>query len=174
MTVKILIVIAIIIVIPFIIALFAKKEFAIEKEVVINKPKQEVFTYVKFLKNQDHYNKWTMMDADLKKEFKGTDGTFGFVYGWDGKKAGKGEQELKKITEGERIDLELRFMKPFESMAAAYLTTDPVSANQTRVKWGMNGVTPYPRNFMNLFMNNFLGKALQENLLNLKAILEKK
>jgi hypothetical protein len=174
MIVKILIVIAIIIIIPFIIALFTKKEYVIEKEIVINKPKQEVFNYLKFLKNQDNYNKWTMMDPDLKKEFKGIDGTAGFVYAWDGKKAGKGEQELKKITEGERIDLELRFMTPFESTAAAYQTTDSISANQTKVKWGMKGEAPYPRNFMNLFMDNLLGKPLQENLITLKSILEKK
>lgn len=55
------------------------------------------------------------MDPNMKKDFRGTDGTVGFVYAWDGnKKAGKGEQEIKKITEGERVDVEVRFEKPLK------------------------------------------------------------
>jgi uncharacterized membrane protein len=41
-----------------ILALFAKKEYAIGREITINKPAREVFNYVKYLRNQDHYNKW--------------------------------------------------------------------------------------------------------------------
>lgn len=118
----ILAIIASLIAIILIAALFIKKEYTIEREVAINKPKQEVFSYIRFLKNQDHYSKWVMTDPAMKKEFKGTDGTVGFVYAWDGnKKAGKGEQEIMKITEGERIDIEVRFVKPFEATAAAQI-----------------------------------------------------
>jgi hypothetical protein len=44
---KILIVLAIIIAIPLIIALFVKKDYAVQREVTIDKPKQEVFDYIK-------------------------------------------------------------------------------------------------------------------------------
>src|SRR5688572_10445584 len=117
---KILLVIAILIAIPLIIALFVKKEYKVEREVTINKPKREVFDYVKYLKNQDNYSKWVRMDPNMKKDFRGTDGTVGFVYAWDGNKdAGKGEQKIKNITEGERVDVEVRFEKPFEAVATA-------------------------------------------------------
>jgi hypothetical protein len=168
------IVIAIIIITPFILALFISKEFRVEKEIIINKSKQEVFNYIKFLKNQDHYNKWILTDPDMKKDFRGIDGTLGFVYAWDGKQSGKGEEELKKISEGERIDIELRFIKPFEGIANAYQTTEQVSGNQTKVKWGMNCSNPYPRNFMNLLMKNIMGKDLVTSLTHLKTVLEKK
>ncbi len=96
---KILIVVAILMAIPLIIALFVKKEYEVEREVTINKPKEEVFNYVKHLKNQDNYSKWVRMDPNMRKDFKGIDGTVGFVYAWDGNKdAGKGEQEIKNIT----------------------------------------------------------------------------
>ncbi|MDQ3683867.1 MAG: SRPBCC family protein, partial [Bacteroidota bacterium] len=104
---KILIIIGILIAIPLIIALFVKKEYTVERDITINKPKQEVFNYVKYLKNQDNYSKWVRTDPAMKKDFRGTDGTVGFVYAWDGnKKAGKGEQEIKNIMEGERVDVE--------------------------------------------------------------------
>ena len=54
----ILLVIAILIVIPLVVALFVAKEYAVERYVEINKPKSEVFDYVKYLKNQDNFSKW--------------------------------------------------------------------------------------------------------------------
>ena len=171
---RILIVILIIIAIPLIIALFVQKEYAVEREITINKPKNEVFNYVKHLKNQDNYSKWVRMDPNMKKDFKGTDGTVGFVYAWDGNKdAGKGEQEIKKIIEGQRVDVEVRFIKPFEGLATAPIITEPVSKNQTKVKWALKGKSAYPMNFMNLFMDNMLGKDLEISLTTLKSVLEK-
>jgi uncharacterized membrane protein len=174
---KILAILAIIIVALLIVALFAKKDYAVEKEVVINKPNQEVFDYIKLLKNQNNYSKWATMDANMKKEFRGTDGTVGFVSSWDSdvKDVGKGEQEIKKITEGKRIDYELRFIKPFESTEQTYMATEALSENQTKVKWGFSGRMNYPMNLMLLFMNmeKMVGDDLQTGLNNLKNILEK-
>ncbi len=101
----------------------------------------------------------------MKKDFRGTDGTVGFVYSWDSNKdGGKGEQEIKNIKEGERVDVEVRFQKPFHAIATAPVITESMSANQTKVKWAMNGNTKYPLNFMNLFMDNMLGKDLEASL----------
>ena len=94
-----------IIVLLLIIGLFLTKNFNIESNTVIKKSKTEVFNYVKFLKNNDQYNKWAMKDPNMKKVLTGTDGTVGFTYAWDGnREAGKGVQEIIKIIENERID----------------------------------------------------------------------
>ena len=174
----ILIVILIIIAIPLLTALFVKKDYAVEREITINKPKQEVFDYIKYLKNQDHYSKWAMMDPDMKKTYRGTDATVGFVSAWesDKKDVGTGEQEIKKITEGERLDFELRFIKPFESTEAAYMITEPVSENQTKVRWGFNGHMNYPMNLVILFMDfdKMIGDDLAIGLQKLKTVLENK
>ena len=122
---KILIVLVILLAIPLIVALFVKKEYEVEREITINKSRGEVFDYVKHLKNQDNYSKWVMTDPKMKKDFRGTDGTVGFVYAWDGNsEAGKGEQEIKSITEGERVDVEVRFEKPMERVANAPIITE--------------------------------------------------
>lgn len=174
---KILIVIAIIIAIPLIIALFVEKDYAVEREITINKSKQEVFDYVKFLKNQDNFSKWSTMDPNMKKTYRGTDGTVGFVSAWESndENVGVGEQEIKKIAEGERIDFELRFIKPFEATEPAFMSTETVSENQTKVKWGFSGHMNYPMNIMMLFMDfeKMIGDDLQTGLSNLKTVLEK-
>jgi uncharacterized protein YndB with AHSA1/START domain len=171
---KILIVILCIIAIPFIIALFVKKEYDIHREITINKPVQEVFNYVKFLKNQEQYSKWVRTDPNMKTKLTGTDGAVGFIYAWDGNKdAGKGEQEIKQITENERIDIEVRFEKPMQGVSQTPIVTQALSANQTKVTWGIKGVNKYPMNFMNLFMDKMLGKDVETSLGMLKGILEK-
>jgi hypothetical protein len=159
-----------------VIALFLKKEYAVVREITINKPKAEVFEYIKYLKNQDEYSVWAKMDPAMTKSYRGTDGTVGFVSAWDSKEdnVGKGEQEIIKLTEGERIDMELRFIKPFEATDNAYMTTESENENQTKVKWGFNGKMDYPMNLTLLFMNmdEMLGKDLEEGLQNLKTRLE--
>jgi hypothetical protein len=158
-------------------ALFVKKEMHAEREIIINKSKAEVFAYVKYLKNQNDYSKWGTMDPKMKKEFKGTDGTVGFVSAWESEQGdvGKGEQEIKSIKDGERIDYELRFIEPMESTAAAYMITEAVSENQSKVKWGFNGEMAYPFNIMRLFMDmdKMIGDDFGAGLNRLKAQLEK-
>ena len=116
------------------------------------------------------------MDPNMKKDFRGTDGTVGFVSAWDSEsdEVGKGEQEIIAIVEGERIDYELRFLRPFESTDQAYIITESAGMNQTTVKWGINGKMTYPMNVMLLFMDmeEMLGADLSEGLNNLKVKLE--
>ena len=171
----ILLVIAAIVVIFLVAALLIKKEYTVEQEVIINQPKQKVFGYIKLLKNQDSYNKWVMMDPHVRKQFTGTDGTAGFVYAWDSddKNVGQGEQEIGKITDGSRVDYNLRFIKPFKNTATAYIATEDAPGNSTKVIWGMHGQTPFPFNVMNLFVPGMLAKDVKTSLDNLKRVLGK-
>jgi hypothetical protein len=163
----------------FIVALFVKKEYEVEKSIIINKPKVEVFDYIKSLKNQNNYSKWSLMDPNMKKTYRGTDGQVGFVYAWESKNEnlGVGEQEIKKIKEGELVEFELRFIKPFEATEKAYISTIAIdsNSNQTRTVWGFKGHMNYPMNIMLLFMNfeKMIGDDLQAGLENLKRVMEK-
>ncbi len=167
---KVLLILAIIIAIPLIAALFVKREFTSERQITINKPKQEVFDYIKHLNNQQNYDTWHKMDPAAKTTTRGTDGTVGFVYAWDGEEIGKGEQEITNIVEGERMDTQLRFQEPFESEAACYMLTEAQGESQTVVKWGISGKSPYPLNLMSLFFD--MGDSFEEGLESLKTILE--
>ena len=165
-----------IIVLALIAGLFIDGKYAVEREVTINKPKQEVYDYVKYLKNQNNYSVWAKADPAMKKEFTGEDATVGFISAWDSQNpdVGKGEQKIIKIADGERIDYEIHFIKPFESTDYAYMTTEAVSDSQTRVKWGFNGEMKYPMNLMMVFMNmeKMLAPDLENGLGSLKTIME--
>jgi hypothetical protein len=165
-----------IIVIALITGLFVDGKYSVEREATINKPKQEIFEYAKYLKNQENYSVWAKIDPEMKREFRGEDGTVGFVAAWDSEnpQAGKGEQKIIAIEEGSRIDYELHFLKPFESTDYAYLSFDSVNDSVTTVKWGFNGEMKYPMNLMMLSMNmeEMLAPDLQNGLNNLKIIIE--
>lgn len=154
-------------------ALFVKKDYNVERSVSIDKPKEQVFAFIKQVRNQDRYNKWVQADPQVKKSYRGEDGTIGFVYAWDSKEVGKGEQEISSIREGEQIDFILRFKEPFESNAAAHMTTNTVADNQTQLTWRMEGSSPFPMNLMNLFVPAVLGNDLETSLATLKTVLEK-
>ncbi|MDY0086613.1 MAG: SRPBCC family protein [Bacteroidales bacterium] len=173
---KIILVIVAIILIFLVIALFVDRNYSVERNVIINKPIAEVFDYVRYLKNQDNFSKWAMMDPEMQKWYRGTDGQPGFVSAWKSEKknVGAGEQEILRIEEDKRIDYELRFLEPFESTQQAYITTTAIDSMQTRVAWGFNGHMAYPSNLMLLFMDfeEIVGDDFQTGLDKLKNELE--
>jgi|SRR6185437_121991 len=172
----IMIIIFLVVAFPIVKAKLMKNEYTISREIIINKPKNQVFDYLKMLKNMAYYNKWVMADPNAKMEYKGADGTVGFVSTWDSelKRVGKGEEEIKSITDGERIDFEIRFLKPYEGTSSASITTTSVSGNQTKVVWEFGGTMNYSMKMMHVVLNlkKALGKDIQTSLLNVKSILE--
>lgn len=156
--------------------LVISKDIKATREIVVNKPVAEVFNYIKYLKNQQQYSKWATLDPNIKNEFRGTDGAIGFVNSWEGnKKVGVGEQEIIGIAEGKSLTTELRFIKPFKSVAKAVMTTEATGSNATKVSWGFESKMNYPVNVMKLFMNmeKAIGNDFSTGLTNLKALLEK-
>ena len=174
---RILLFIVTIVIIALVAALFVNKDMKAEREIVINKPKQQVFDYIKYVKNQDNYSKWNKMDPAMKKSYTGTDGTVGFSYAWDSEKSdvGKGSQTITAIKEGERMDCDLHFLKPFDSKAKIYMATTAINDSTTRVTWAFDSKMQYPFNLMKLFMNmeKAIGDDFSTGLSNLKTVLEK-
>ena len=180
MKILLLIILAIIgiVVLFLIIGFFTKKDYSVGREIIVNKPKVIVFAYLKLLKNQNKFSVWGSMDPNMRTVYTGTDGTEGFVSAWesDNKNVGKGEQEIQKIVEGERLDYEIRFIRPFKSTNWAFITNKRINDNQTLVHWEFSAKMKYPMNLMLVFMNmeKMIGNDLEKGLQNLKAILEQK
>jgi uncharacterized protein YndB with AHSA1/START domain len=166
--------VAAIIVLFLLIAAFTKRSFALQKQIVINKPKQRVFDYIRLLKNQEHYSVWVMKDPNIKIVYTGVDGTVGFTSAWrsDDKNVGIGEQEIIKIDEGEAVEVEIRFEKPFKATNRAINKLATTADGQTLVTQTFLGTSKFPMNIMNLFIDKLAGKDMQTTLQNLKRILE--
>lgn len=173
---KLLFVIISIVALALIIALFVEQDFKVERSINIQgKQQEEVFNYLKHLKNQNEWSVWQQMDPEMKQSYKGQDGTVGFISAWSSQNenVGKGEQVITVLHYPNRIETALRFKEPFESSNTAYFDIQRAESGVT-VHWGIKGTTPYPFNIMGLFYNmeNEMGPDLEEGLKNLKKELE--
>ena len=166
-------VLAVFFVFLLVLAYFMKKEHYVKCEIIINAPLQKVFNYIKLLKNQDEFNTHAMVSPDRKREFKGIDGTIGYIYSWTGdKNAGIGEKEIINIIDGKRIEAEIRFTKPMVAKATITMETELLSENKTKLTWSNAGILKYPLNIMIPIMENSVAKGMKISLINLKSILE--
>ncbi len=171
---KILFGLLIFIALLLIVAIFIPTTYTVSVSGTINKPKQEVYDYVKMIKNQENYSVWVMADPNIEMTYTGTDGTVGFTAAWNSKddNVGEGSQTITAMTD-EKIDLDLHFVRPFEGDQKAGMIIKPVSENQTEFTSEFYGHDPYPMNLMSLIGKPMLRSAQEKNIANLKAILEK-
>ena len=158
------------IVLTLIVAAILPKTFHAEGTTIVNKPNNEVFNYVKHIKNQEHFGVWFEQDPNIVKTSEGTDGTEGFKYSWKSDKVGNGSQVITKIIENSRVDINL-FLMDSAKPAKSFFTTEEVSTNQTKVHWVVDGEMPYPFNLMSLFYD--MNKDFEQGTANLKVVLEK-
>ncbi|WP_317042191.1 SRPBCC family protein [Zobellia uliginosa] len=145
------------------------------RTIEIAKPRQEVFEYLKSLKKMDEWSPWAKKDPNMEKKFMGNDGEVGCTNYWKGnKEVGEGEQEVVRMVDGERIESELRFLKPFKSTSDCYLQLDDTTDGNTSVTWGFSGNHKFPMNIMMIFMSmdKAVGKDFEEGLQNIKTNLE--
>ncbi|GIU45611.1 SRPBCC family protein [Shewanella colwelliana] len=173
---KILFIALLLLATPFIAALFIKQDYVVDAQITIERPVDEVFAYLRLLKHQDDFSVWAQMDPTMSKQYKGEDGTVGFVSSWQSANpdVGAGEQEILAIYPQKRIEYELRFLTPFEAVSPAYMTTSAVSESATQVNWGFSGHMDYPMNFLLPIMDieGMVTRDLNQGLQNLKVLLE--
>jgi Polyketide cyclase / dehydrase and lipid transport len=86
----------------------------IVKSVTIQGSKEEVFDMVRYLNNFPKWSPFLAQDPTQKYEVKGTDGTVGAQYHWDGNN-GKdlGYQEIVKVDTFKFVGMKCDIQKPF-------------------------------------------------------------
>ena len=157
----------------FVAALIMPKEHYVEREVVIEAPRQKVFDFIRFLQNQESFNTNAMEDANREKTFKGTDGTVGYIYSWKGNKdAGEGEKEIIDIVDGQSVEMEIRFVKPMKATARIIMSTKALAGNQTKLTWSNAGSLPVPINLFIPKMKKHVARDMDKSLATLKSMLE--
>lgn len=165
-----------IILIILVLSLIAPKTYNVSRSVEIKASKADVFEHLKYLKKQQEWSPWAKKDPNMNKKFTGTDGEVGAISYWNGnKEVGEGEQEITNIIEGERVDGQLRFLKPFKSTSDCYLIAETTTTKTTKVTWGFSGNNVFPMSIFALFvsMDKMVGKDFEEGLATLKDKLEK-
>lgn len=174
---KILVTLVALIAFLLIVALFVKKKYTLTRETTINRSVEEVYNYLRFHKNQKEYNYWLQLDPNVKTEITGEqDGTPGSILFFESKskKAGTGEWENARLIEDELIEIELRFLHPYQFTATAVLYFRPIDAYTTQLIWEYHSGMDWPKNITLLFMDmdKIIGRDIEITLGNIKSQLE--
>ena len=176
--IKILVKILALITLLCVIALFVKKEYTITRDILIKNSVDKVYDYVRHHKNQREFNQWLSFDPNTKIELRGNqDGTAGAIMYFESshKKTGTGEWENTRLVPNERIDLELRFLKPYQFTANGTLYFIETENGHTKLVWEFNSGMPWPKNITLLFMdmNKIIGNDIEATLEKIKLKTEK-
>lgn len=160
----------------FVLSIFAPKSYIVERTIYIEKPVEEVYDYLRFLKNQDEWVKRKKEDPEMKKTYSGEDGKIGFQIIWDSKvkNVGAGQETITVLEKNDVIYTKLEFYRPIKSESATYMRTTRVGESATEVTRGITGDLHTPFNAVLLFINmdKQLGGDCEEDLSNLKRIFE--
>ncbi len=169
----ILLILAAIIVLLLLLALFMKKDHYVNREIIINAPRQKVYDFLKYLENQEKFNKWAKAGEERIVTHKGIDGTIGYIFAWTGDKGvGIGEKEITNLVEGERVETEIRFEKPMRVTASVIMETAHYGTDQTKVNLINKGILKYPLNLLIPMAEKNFAKDMDVSLVTLKEVLE--
>jgi effector-binding domain-containing protein len=153
--------------------LFAKKDYHVERSMVINAPQFMIHDYVRQFKNFNAWSPWSPLDPEMKTEIMGTDGEVGAKYSWKGNdNVGQGQQTITAITPNQ-IDMKVEFTEPFASTSPSSLKFEPAGEG-TKVSWGFDMHVGFPWNAFAMFtdMDAAVGKDYETGLDNLRKLME--
>ena len=168
-------IVAALLVIVIILAAIAPKTYNVQRSITIDKPKEIVFDYMRYLKNYEAWSPWHKKDPTMKITYTGADGQVGSKSSWDGnKEVGTGSQTISTIEEYKLIESKLVFLKPWKSESVGYYNFEDGGPGQTKLTWGFNGKNKFPATIFMLAynMDKAVGKDFTEGLESLKKILE--
>ena len=154
-------------------AVFMKKKHSVNCSINVEVTADYAYNFLRFLKNQERFNKWAQTDPHRKVSTVGEDGSVGYKFIWSGdKSAGEGEKEILNLIVNEKIETVIRFVRPMAVVAYVTMETTKLSGNATKVSFINFGILKYPMNLLIPFAEKNFAKDMNESLKNLKVILE--
>ncbi len=148
-------------------------EYRVERSLAIAAPADVVLAQVYDFHKWQAWSPWVDLDPNQKLTFEGTAGAPGSSFSWVGNdKVGEGKMTLTSVT-AHKLELELRFIKPFEDQANEEFLTSP-DGKGVVVTWAMSGHNNFMGKVMCLFvdMDKRMGADFEKGLAKLKAVAE--
>lgn len=163
-------IIVVIIAIILIGSLFLPKTFSVSRSANIAASDTVVYKNIADFDNFLRWNPWSKMDPKAKVDISGTPEQVAHKYHWTGEESGEGEMTITSATPYQQIKMDLKFIKPFESLAnvAFDLAKEGTS---TKVTWTMSGENGIIGKWMCLVMggmDKMIGKDFEAGLKSLK------
>lgn len=149
---------------------FISETLVVERSIVISSPQEKVFPILSDLHYFHHWNPWKAHDSNLEYSIdgQGVDST----YSWKGEKVGEGQMTIVNIVEGQKVEIKLSFLAPFQSEALTSWQISALSEKQSQVSWHFRQELPYFYRYFGITMRSMLGNHFDDGLMQLKALME--
>ncbi len=169
----IFIVLATIIVIGLVVAIFLPSQVSVTAEKEIDEPAVNLFHSLAQFDSRQDWDPWVSMDTSNVVDIKAEPGYIGSSYSWSGDKTGTGTVKVDSVVFGKYIASSIWF-GPSPDPALITWELEP-AGEKTLVKWGFHTDAKYPmgRIFLNL-MKGQLQSDFQKGLDNLAELMAEK
>ena len=120
------------------------------------------------------WSPWEHRDPNMTRTFGGPEAGVGAVYGWAGNDdVGEGRMTIRESIPGEKVSIQLDFIKPFAATCTTAFTLAP-SVDGTRVTWTMDGENDFLGKAFTLFMpmEKTVGPDFEQGLAKLQQVAE--
>lgn len=148
--------------------------YTVERSTTIQAPPDEVYAHVADFHRWEAWSPWADLDPAMTRTYTGPDSGTGAAYAWSGnKKAGQGRMEITEATAPAKVEIDLRFEKPFKSESVTAFSILP-SGDGSEVTWSMTGAKTLPLRLFSIFksMDALIGPDFEKGLARLKATVE--
>jgi len=163
------IIIVILAVIIFVGGMFLPKTYSVNRSIVIDAPDSIIYKNIADFNEFLKWNPWAKMEPTARTTISGPIGQPNHIYAWEGKETGSGQMKIKAIDTNKMVDIELKFLKPFESLADTKFEIR-TEGTQNKVTWTMSGDQNLISKWMGVFMSmdSMIGKDFEDGLKYLK------
>jgi uncharacterized protein YndB with AHSA1/START domain len=149
-------------------------DFEVVRSTTVAAPPERLHGLIDDFRQWRAWSPWADLDPDLRRDYSGADSGVGARYAWEGnRKAGKGEMEIVD-SQPERVELRLRFEKPWKATNRVMFELSPAGEGATNVNWRMLGRTTGIAALFGkvMSMDKLVGKDFEKGLARLKATAE--
>lgn len=148
--------------------------FRIARTATMSAPASAVFEQVNDFHNWQAWSPWAKRDPDMKQRYEGAAAGTGATYRWSGnRQVGEGAMTITESRPGERVNIRLKFLKPYAASNTAEFTFTP-AGDRTAVTWSMEGNSGFACRAFCMFMNmdKMVGADFEKGLAAMKSIVE--
>jgi uncharacterized protein YndB with AHSA1/START domain len=148
--------------------------YRVSRSRTIGAPPLTVYPLVADFHQWEKWSPWAKLDPAMKTTFSGPVAAAGSSYAWSGNdKVGEGRMTIVEARPGERLRLQLEFIKPFASTSSTEFGF-AAKAGGTETVWTMEGHNNFVGKAFSVFVNmdKMIGNDFEKGLSQLKAVAE--
>ena len=164
------IVIALFVIVPLVIAMMRPDTFRVERSTTIAAPAARVHGLINDIHAFNTWNPYNAKDPAMRGEYRGPAAGPGAQFHFEGNKdVGKGSVSIVD-TAPAKVTMTLDMLKPFEGHNTIEFILAPQGAERTEVTWAMYGPMAFIAKVASVFMNmdKMIGRDFEAGLANLK------